>query len=511
MAYDLRPRRALTPAHLLTGLGVYFALMALQAALLAPSGRSDDTETLLFSQSLAWGYELKNPPGFYWLAHFVTQITGPFPAAVYALRMAGVFLMFVGLYAIARRLQPDRLLAACAGFAMLASVNLHWYMLYFQTNTSLAIALAPATVLAFFRVMDRPTVWSYALFGAVIGLGVLCRYNFAIFAIALVAAGLAAPESRLLLVRPRALVALAVVAVMLAPHAIWASQHWAALTAQVQDHLVGASPAPYAERVMKGLRNLVEAAASVLLVPLGIMALVCFPGAFRPIRVAERERASEIALLRRTVAVALGLVAAFVITGSSYVKPHHLIFLIFVPIWLIARLDPTKLRPWAGPGFAGGLGLCVVLALVAYPVSNFADAGHCDACEEFQPMSGYAVGLREAGFRHGTIVALSRRQHFPAPALLGQFPDSRLVAFDYSLYRPPPNRDPVGDCLLVWGGGSDWPPGWDGASGAPIPWVGVPLPPAAVLGRVDGKVHLSGRPAQGMRFALIKGGIGDCH
>ncbi len=480
--------------------------MALQLALLTPSGRSDDGEALLLSQSLAWGYQSKNPPGFYWLAHILTQITGPYPAAIFALRMMGIFWMFAGLYAIARRVQPDPMLAACAGFAMLASVNLHWYLFFYQTNTTLALAIAPALVLALFRIGDRPTLGSCALFGVVLGLGMLARYNFAIFGLALVAAALVAPEWRTRLVQPRMLIAIAVAAAMLAPHAIWAVQHWPTLSADVQDQLVGSAPAPYAARVATGFRKLFEAAASVLLAPLGILALVCFPRAFRPIAVAGRQRASEIALLGRTVVVGLGLVAAFVLTGSSFVKPHHLIFLVLAPIWLIGRLDAVDLRRWAGPGFAAGLGLCVALALVAYPATSFEDARHCRDCEEFQPMDAYAAGLRAAGFRHGTIVALSRREQFPAAALLARLPGSRLVAFDYHLYRPPPGPAP-GDCLLVWSGDAEWPPSWQDPPTGPVPGIGVPLPPGTVFGRIDGELHLSGRPAGGMRYALVEGGI----
>ena len=91
--------RVPAPVWVLLALGAYFAVMTVQAALLAPSGRSDDTETLLLSQSLAWGYEAKNPPAFYWLAWGATTLFGPSLPVIYALRLAGVFAGFAGLYA----------------------------------------------------------------------------------------------------------------------------------------------------------------------------------------------------------------------------------------------------------------------------------------------------------------------------------------------------------------------------------------------------------------------------
>ena len=145
--------------------------MLIQAALLAPSGRGDDLETLLLAQSLDWGYHAKNPPGFYWLAHAVMAATGPSLPVVYALRLAGVFAMVAGLYALARRVQPDPLLAVCAGFGVLATLHFHWYLMFFLTNTTLALALAPAVVLAALNVRERGSVGAYALLGLAVGLG----------------------------------------------------------------------------------------------------------------------------------------------------------------------------------------------------------------------------------------------------------------------------------------------------------------------------------------------------
>ena len=500
------PARRLAPAWPLAALALYLAVMVGQAALLAPSGRSDDLETLLLSQSLEWGYESKNPPAFYWLAHAVTAVTGPTLPAIYALRLTGVFLMFAGLYAIARRLQPDPALAACAGFAMLATLHFHWYLLFFLTNTSLAMALGPAAVLALYRVKDRPTAASCALFGLVLGLGLLCRYNYAIFAAALLAAAFAAPDWRARLLRPQALLIPAVIALLLAPHLAWVAGHFTTLSAQVGDQLAG-DGLPYAARVLSGLANLAVASVSILIFPLGLLAVACFPRAFRRIRVADPGRASDIALLGRTVLIALALMVAYVAAGSDYVRPHHLFFLALAPLWLIARLDRATLRPRAAQAFAGGLAACAALAVLAYPFEHYADAADCEACEEFQPVDRYAAALGAAGFEHGTILALSRRQSFPTPALRRYFPGARMLASDYPVYAPPANATP-GACLLVWNGSTLLPPGM--APGSPIPRLGVPIPADARLGAVDGTVHLTGRPAQGMRYALIPGGLGDC-
>ena len=229
--------------------------------------------------------------------------------------------------------------------------------------------------------------------------------------------------------------------------------------------------------MLDGLGRLAEASVSILIAPLGIMAAVLLPRAFRPITVPDPERASGLALLRRLVLFCLGLMLVYVAAGASYVKPHHLFFLAFAPLWLIARLDAATLAPWRSRGFAIGLAACAAFAAVAYPFDNLADARSCDACEEFQPIDDYAAAISAAGFERGTILALSRRQDFPTAALRAFFPEARVVASDYPVYAPPPLALP-GDCLLVWSGAR----GMAAASGTAPPArpsraSGCPSPP----------------------------------
>ena len=57
-------------------------------------------------------------------------LTGPQIETIFALRMVCMFLMYAGLYLVARRLQPDPLLAVGAGLAMLATLHFHWYFFW---------------------------------------------------------------------------------------------------------------------------------------------------------------------------------------------------------------------------------------------------------------------------------------------------------------------------------------------------------------------------------------------
>lgn len=493
----------------LAGLGVYFALMALASALLVTSGRSDDAEAFLLSQSLEWGYETKNPPGFYWLAYLVMQITGPELATIFALRMAGIFAMFAGLYAIARRLQPDPLLAVCAGFAMLATIHFHWYLLTYLTNTTLAMALAPYCVLALFRLKSSPSLLSYALFGLVLGAGILTRYNFAVFAAALVLAGLAAPEWRRLLLRPMGLVPLGIVILLAATHLVWVAAQWQQLSGYLDTTIGIGGTSSYLAGLLPGLADLVSAPVEVLVLPLGLLLLACFPRAFRRIRVVDPRRRSEIDLIGRTILFGLGLMAVYVLAGASHLRPHHLFFLALAPIWLLARIERADLPRWSAPVFAGSLAALVVVAGAANVLTNVRDLQTCERCAEYQPMADYADSVRAAGFTRGSILSLARRQDFPAEALRAEFPNARILSAEYPIYAPPAGSGD-GDCLIVWEGWRSAPGTADILAGADVPRIGEPLPPQAIAGRAEGRIHLSGQPATGMSYVLVPGGLGDC-
>jgi 4-amino-4-deoxy-L-arabinose transferase-like glycosyltransferase len=493
----------------LVGLALYFAVMAAASAMLVTSGRSDDAESLLLTQSLQWGYESKNPPGFYWLTYLVMQVTGPEPATVYALRMAGVFTMFAGLCAVARRLQPDPMLGLCAGLAMLATIHFHWYLLTYLTNTTLAMALVPLSVLALLRLNDRPDLWSYALLGAVLGLGMLIRYNFAVFAAALVLASLTLPEWRQRLLCRRGLVPLVIVAAMITPHLVWVAAHWRRFSRYVETTIGLGSDASYLSGLIPGLGSLIGAPLEVLAFPLGLLLLVCFPRAFRRVQVEDAGRSLRIALVGRTVLIGLGLMAIYVLAGASHLRPHHLFFLALAPVWLLSRLDPASQPRHAAPTFLAALFVCVVLAGIANLATNLLDSRTCDKCAEFAPMADYAQAARTAGFMPGTILTLARRQDFPAGALRADLPGARIISPEYPLYDPPQGAA-GGDCLIVWEGTRDAPEGADILGGAAVPLIGLSLPPGAIVGTAEGTLRQSGRPAGGMRFVLVPGGLGDC-
>jgi hypothetical protein len=497
------------PHIVLPLLAFYFAVMAVQLSIFTPSGHFDDTVVMLDAQNFAWGYDPKSPPLFVWLARAAMLLTGPQIETIFALRMVCLFFMYGGLYLVARRLQPDPLLAVAAGLAMLATLHFHWYFLWKYTNTTLAVGLLPWALLAFFRLQGHRTVSSYALFGVVCGVGLLSRYHFAIYLAALVGAALANRKWRAIICDRRIFVALLIAGLLVAPHVLWFLQHWGEIAADVRRNIGFDPSADQFRAAGTALGNLTQETISIFIFPLGVLVVVLLRPALRSIDVEDPDRAADILLIRNMLFFLLGIMVVFALAGTTRIRTRHLFFFSFFPLWLIARLEVTQLRPFAAPGFVLALGVCLAGAALGFGLQSWEYANRCERCEKFLPFDTYAQAIRTAGFGSGTIIV---SPGVPRGALLKtHFPDARVVTpWRKDWLDPAQARGRKNDCVYVWKEKSGDPVLSKLKNGGPVPGVRLPLPSHAVFGARAGKVALSGRPTFTLRFVLVKGGLGVC-
>ena len=437
----------------------------------------------------------KTRPAFYWLAHGVMAATGPSLPVIYALRLAGIFAMAAGLYALARRVKPypDPLLAACACFGVLAMLHFHWYLMFHLTNTALALALAlaPALVLAVLNVRERASVGACALVGLAAGLGLLARYNFLLLVVALLVAGLTLPEWRRLLMRRRMLAAVAVAAALVGPHAAWVIGNAGTLAGQTGAQLVG--EAPYAARVAASPRPRPASSPCprVARPPLLPRHLPSADG--RPTRRGPRcwpDRADAVA--------SLGLVAAVYVLAGVGLRAAAPPVLPDVR----AGLADRPARP--GGAAAGGRRRrsrqgwrrCCVVAAVAFPLES------APRRRRLRGLRGVPAG-RTRDVRGAAGGRVRARDH-PGVGAAPGFADrgaARAVSRGAAGGLRLPALRTAAECR-PWGlpdglGRRPGVAGGLGAGSAPVPGLGLPLPPAATIGQVTGRLHLVGAPDAG--------------
>lgn len=429
-------------------IGVYLAVTYVARVALFPGASPDDSEQLLFSQGLAWGYEPGNPPLFTWLVIAAQNMFGISIATTEAVKFIFLFLTYALVVASYRRVLGDERLAAAAALSFLAVYFFAWESVINFSHTVILSSFCMALFYTLLRLEDRGDWLIYGILGAVLGLGWLSKYGFALFALALVAAALADRKLRARLVHPRALLTLAVAAAIVFPHGLWLWAGSEGIDAVLRERLeVSKVPARYGADVMVGLGQLVKAMVSFLL-PWLALVVALFWRAFGPV-----PGDGETARYRRLIGLQLVLViGVFVIAvagfGATRFRTTYMFVLFLAPLYFFARARALGGHDKSRDRFALVVALVGALVPVMLVVKFMADPVRCRKCAFHVPYAAIAAELRRAGFERGTILS-----HFYPHQIGGNlrpyFPDSRIASTKYRRYRPP-GAESAGQCLLLW-------------------------------------------------------------
>jgi hypothetical protein len=423
---------------------------------ISPVLNIDDAREAIFSQSLAWGYEPRQPPLYTWLVWATVRLAGASVASLTALKYAVLVVGYAFVYAIARQILREPRLAPLAAFSLLLLLPVGWFVHDDLTQSVAVLASAAATVHALIRLEMAPTGGRYAWLGLAIAAGTLSKLTYLVFAAALGLAGLTlAPYRRRLLDR-RVILTLMVAGVLVLPYGLWLATHGGDLGQLYARQLGAGSARPFG--ALEGLAAVLRALAYYA-VPIGLVFLALFPEIYRPGSDAGGVEASAGRLVERTLLAGLGLLAAGALLNVlGQLKFRWAIPLFFLlPLYMCWRLDRLgfdqarrrRLRTYAGV-------LAIVEGLMVAGILLQAHLGaHVGAPSRLNtPYDAVATAVGAAGFRQGTIVA-------GAGPLGGNlrlaFPDSRVMSLEAPGYLPAAAAGgPAGQCLVAWDrGGAD--------------------------------------------------------
>jgi Dolichyl-phosphate-mannose-protein mannosyltransferase len=364
----------------------------------------DEAEQVLLTQSLALGYQAVagQPPLYTWLQYFFFAVFGINIFALAALRALLQIVTQVALFRSAAMILGDRTVALCAALSL-------WLIPQFsvesmrKTHSVLATCLAALLVHALLVVWKSGGVAAYLWLGAILGLGVLAKYNFVIFAAALALAGVSVAPFRRRLVDRRVGLGLAMTTLLVAPHLVWVLHHLAAAATQIGTRMD-----------MWTARQWSIGAAGLSLwslgkdpfgyLPLVVLNLAVFG---RP-REAFSEAAAAVArLLERFWLIAFGvLTVAVLVIAMARFHAHWLQpFLVVLPLYMFLRRPSASPTPRQVAIFAAGLGTAMVLLMGWRLVELW--AGHRVRVQSRlnTPYPELVRKIGEAGFRDGVIVA----------------------------------------------------------------------------------------------------------
>jgi 4-amino-4-deoxy-L-arabinose transferase-like glycosyltransferase len=302
--------------------GIYFLIHALIRIAQQGALEIDEAELLFYSQQFQLGYS-NQPPLYTWLQWAVFKIFGVNHAGLAVLRNLLLYVLYVCMFRLARPLL-GALAAAAVSASMLLIVPLGWEALIDRTHSTLATAIGAGALWTYYTLLERPGKLRMALLGALMGLGMLSKYNFIIFIVGMAAASLALPEHRKRIWTGDLWIAFAAGALCVLPHALWFLGNLHTATSDTLDKMrIGEHGTTYASHVVNGFQNLLVSILSFIS-PLWLLLVFAYGS---PKQAQRRLNTADARFFLWMYAVGLAVVVAILLTGhlanfkSRWVQP----------------------------------------------------------------------------------------------------------------------------------------------------------------------------------------------
>ncbi len=195
---------------------IYYTLQIIVRMALPDGLRIDEAQQVFFSQWFVAGYNAQ-PPLYNWLQQLTFAIVGDYLIGLAVLKSVVLFAILASYYALARMLLKAPSYAVLATLGLFIIPQMFWQAQRDLTHTTATMLLLNLLLIAALQVLRTPSLWAYVLLGASVGLGMLTKYNFALFLPALAVAVWLHPEGRRRILDWRLLPAILVAALIILP------------------------------------------------------------------------------------------------------------------------------------------------------------------------------------------------------------------------------------------------------------------------------------------------------
>ncbi len=352
--------------HPVLVLAAYFLLQAIIRTLLGAPPNLDEAEQFAISDRFAFGYG-PHPPLYQWLQTAAFNVLGVNFLAIALVKNAILFAAYATLFYLGLEVTGNRRLAAIACFGLLFSANFAWESQIDHTHTVTNTFLCVLTALIFFRIAARPSAWLYVALGAAMGFGMLAKYNFLLFMVAIVLAFAMDRQTRRTVLTPWFAMSLLIASAIAGPHYLYIAADPATGAAKI-DNLGFNRHGFFATRV-EGIATFLMALAGVHGLWLAIVAL-----GYADRRTAPRPQVALIpdenqAACRRMLRLWLILMLIFtglvIVGGTTYFRDHWLqpesvLFPLVLAILFARFIDDTAFRR---------LALATAVVMIVIPVA----------------------------------------------------------------------------------------------------------------------------------------------
>lgn len=421
-------------------LALYFTIHLFLRIFVSDGAELDEAEQLLLTQELRLGYG-SQPPVYTWLLTGLFAVFSNKILAMAVLKNGLLFMTYVFVYHSAKELTRDSNRAAIAMLSLLLIPQIFWESQRDLTHSVLGTTVAACTLFVMLRLLKTGRLIYYVLFGLCAGTGIMSKYNYGVFLVALLLAASSLTNLRPRILDRKMLLSLLCMLLVTTPHFYWAITNMKATLSQSGKFQIGRSLGLF-ESYALGFSKLFMAVVSFLGLLLPAFALFFYRKGADDSAAGEARDYSL--LIKRTLLTGLVLCSLMILFFKVTVfKDRWMQPLLFAtPLYLITlsrgSFTQSSARRYAVFILIVAAGVLLFMPGHTLYASKLAQVGRLN-----HPYAALSEQLRLSGFRGGMIISQGR--------LLGGnlklfFPQSIVVAPEVPLFAAPVEADR----LIIW-------------------------------------------------------------
>lgn len=418
---------------------VYFGLHLVLRLWVRGGLELDESELLVLGQEWRLGYG-SQPPLYVWLQNAFFFVLGHNILAVALLKDLFLWTLFFLVFRTARFLSGQERSALVAMLSLFLIPQIAWEGERDLSHTLAVLTCTAATCGVGWGALQFGRARDYLGLGLIAALGLLSKYNYALFFAQFTLATLSLRECRRDLKAKWVWLSLGVILLLIGPHLWWNLAHPGELFAQTHKLQI--------DRSRELGTALGESFSSLMMVLVGFLPLllatywIVFGNFFRVRSVGPATPLSA-RWMGRMVAAGAIICVALVVVWQMRLKQRWLLpVLLSVPFWgsmkIESRISPGRLRVFCVLTVLLGFGYLAAVPLRPWIQAQFGRFSKLNV-----PYSDLADRLREAGFKEGVIVAENR--HVGGNLKL-RFPSSRVIVPELVGLKVPEQVDGI----MVW-------------------------------------------------------------
>ena len=302
----------------------------------------DDAEQIRLSQELFLGYPIPQPPMYSWLGWSMFQIFGTGLLALTLLKYAIISLTFWFTWLVSGQLFQHLQTRYIATFSYLLMPSFAWHMHQGFTHTIMLSFGIVLSLHALLSLKDNPSTKNYIYLGLAFGIGLMGKYSFLLFMVAILVSALSINSYRKILFDSKILLTIGAFVLMIGPHAYWLSQHYQEIFSSIDHKLQVTSDNALVDR-LKSVWQF-STAAIAFVVPFALVFLI---NSWRRLFNTDKQlvKQDNILLLNRfywVIIISVIVLALFVSMPHFKVRWFHPLMMIF-PLWMMIRIERQEL------------------------------------------------------------------------------------------------------------------------------------------------------------------------